>query len=226
MGHKVHPIGFRLGINKEWQSKWYADKTYHELLQEDLSVRKAIYKRLADAGVPRIEIDRNANQITVTVHTSRPGVVIGKAGQKVDELRMGLEVLTGKKVRINIQEIRQPELDATLVARTVAEQIEKRVSHKRAMKQAVMRAMQRGAKGAKILCSGRLGGAEMSRREWERVGQVPLQTIRADMDYGFDEAKTAYGRVGVKVWVYKGDILPEVTEEQFRSVPREEGIPT
>ncbi len=209
MGQKVHPVGFRLGVIKDWQGKWYADKGYTQLLHEDLKVRRMLLKRLADAGVPRVEIERSANQMTVTIHSAKPGIVIGKSGAKVEELRRELETLTGKKVRVTIQEIRQPELDATLVARSVAEQLEKRIAFRRAMKQAVSRAMKAGAKGIRVACSGRLGGAEMSRREWEREGRVPLHTLRADIDFGQAEALTTFGVVGVKVWVYKGDVLPE-----------------
>ncbi len=218
MGQKVHPVGFRLGVIKDWQGKWYADKIYTQLLHEDLKVRRMLMKRLADAGVPRVDIERSANQMTVTIHSAKPGIVIGKSGVKVEELRRELEALTGKKVRVTIQEIRQPELDATLVARSVAEQLEKRVAFRRAMKQAVSRAMKadgRGAKpakGIKIACSGRLGGAEMSRREWEREGRVPLQTLRADIDFGQAEALTTFGVVGVKVWIYRGDVLPPAKE--------------
>jgi small subunit ribosomal protein S3 len=214
VGHKVHPVGFRLGVIRDWQGKWFADKDYTELLQEDLKVRQMLLKKLADASVPHVEIERSANQMTVTVSSAKPGIVIGKSGAKVEELRRELEALTGKKVRVTIQEIRQPEMDATLVARSVAEQLERRVSFRRAMKQAVGRAMKSGAKGIKIACAGRLGGAEMSRREWEREGRVPLQTLRADIDFGQAEAHTTFGVVGVKVWVYRGDILPPTKEEK------------
>ncbi|HEX5414681.1 MAG TPA: 30S ribosomal protein S3 [Chloroflexota bacterium] len=209
MGQKVHPVGFRLGIVKDWETHWYADKDYQKLVQEDLALRKTIQKDLRDAAVPRIEIERSANNITVTIHTAKPGIVIGKSGAKVDELRRKLEAQTGKKVRVNIQEIRQPEVDATLVARSIAEQLERRVAFRRAMKQAVTRSLQRGAKGVKVIVSGRLGGAEMSRREREVSGKVPLHTLRADIDYGTAEALTTYGVIGVKVWIYKGEILPQ-----------------
>jgi small subunit ribosomal protein S3 len=209
MGHKVHPIGFRLGILYGWQSKWYADKNYTELLHEDLGVRKMILKRLSDAAVSRVELERNANQVIVTIHTAKPGIVIGRGGQKVDELRTELEKLTGRRVRVNIVEIRQPELDAYLVARSVADQLERRVAFRRAMKQAVTRTMQRGARGVKIQVGGRLGGSEMSRRETEKEGRVPLHTLRADVDFGQAEAATTFGRIGVKAWIYRGDILPE-----------------
>ncbi|MFQ5825743.1 MAG: 30S ribosomal protein S3 [Dehalococcoidia bacterium] len=207
MGHKVHPTGFRLGITQDWRAKWYADKHYKDLLGEDLLVRGAIRTQYGEAGISRVEIDRQANQLSVTIYTSRPGVVIGRGGQRVDEMRQHLEKLTGKKVKLNILEIRQPELDAYLVARSVAELIERRVAFRRAMKQAVFRTMQGGAKGIKIQCSGRLGGREIARRETVREGQVPLQTLRADIDFGLSEARTALGRIGVKVWVYKGEVL-------------------
>lgn len=210
MGHKVHPNGFRLGVIRGWQARWYADKNYAVFVHEDLSIRRHIQKKLPDAGIPRVEIERAANQLSVMVHTAKPGIVIGKGGQRVDELKNELEKLTGKKVRITIQEIRQPELDATLVARSVAEQLQRRVSFRRAMKQAVLRALQRGAKGVKVTIAGRLGGAEMSRRETEKSGQVPLQTLRADIDFGQAEAHTTFGRIGVKTWIFKGEILPEV----------------
>lgn len=209
MGHKVHPTGFRLGVIYPWQAKWYADKDYTELLHEDLAIRELIMKRLADAAIARVDIDRSANQVTVTIHTARPGIVIGRSGAKVDELRTNLEQITGRRVRVNIQEIRQPELNATLVARSIAEQLQRRVAFRRAMKQAAQRAMQRGAGGIKIIVAGRLGGAEMSRREMEMQGRVPLHTLRADIDYGTAEAHTTFGRIGVKVWIYKGEVLPE-----------------
>ena len=209
MGHKVHPTGFRLGIIYDWQSKWYADRHYTELLHEDLTIRRTILRGMADAGISRVEIDRNANQVVVTVHTAKPGIVIGRGGQKVDELRLTLERLTGRRVRVNITEIRQPELDAYLVARSVADQLQRRVSFRRVLKQALARTMQRGAKGVKIMVAGRLGGSEMSRREANMEGRVPLHTLRADIDYGMAEAHTTFGRIGVKAWIYKGDIIRE-----------------
>lgn len=209
MGQKVHPIGFRLGIIKDWEAHWFAEKDYTNLLREDITLRRLIADQLKDAAVSRIEIERSANQLTVTIHTAKPGIVIGRSGAKVEELRHLLETKTGKKVRVNISEIRQPELDATLVARSIADQIERRVAFRRAMKQAVTRAMQRGAKGIKVIVSGRLGGAEMSRREREVAGKVPLHTLRADIDYGFAEALTTYGMIGVKVWIFKGEVLPQ-----------------
>ncbi|MBM2826098.1 MAG: small subunit ribosomal protein [Dehalococcoidia bacterium] len=226
MGQKVHPIAFRIGVIKTWQSKWYADKDYTKLVQEDRVIRELIYKRFPDAGVSRIEFERAANQVTATIHAARPGIVIGRSGQRVDELRVAIEKLSGKRVRINIQEIRIPELDAKLVARNIAEQIQRRVAHRRAMRQAVIRTMQRGALGIKVLCAGRLGGSEMSRRDKDRDGRVPLHTLRADIDYGLAEAHTTLGRIGVKVWIYKGDILPERKSElaQLSSAPGREEV--
>jgi small subunit ribosomal protein S3 len=212
MGHKVHPVGFRLGILYPWQSKWYADRNYTDLLHEDLQIRKAVFKRLSDAAISRVELERNANQVIVTIHTAKPGIVIGRGGAKVDELRTSLEKLTNRRVRVNIVEIRQPELDAYLVAKSVAEQLERRVAFRRAMKQAVTRTMQRGARGVRIQVGGRLGGAEMSRRETEKEGRVPLHTLRADVDFGQAEAHTTFGRIGVKAWIYRGDVLPELPQ--------------
>ena len=212
MGQKVHPHGFRLGYIYGWQSRWFAEKHYTALLHEDLAIRRALSGMLVDAGVSNVEIDRNANQVTVTIHTARPGIVIGRGGQRVDEVRKELERLTGRRLRVNIVEIRMPEMDAALVARAVADQLERRVSHRRAMKQAVARTMQRGVEGIKIRVGGRLGGSEMSRTDTEMVGRVPLHTLKADIDYGTAEAHTTLGRIGVKVWIYKGDIAPEVKE--------------
>jgi small subunit ribosomal protein S3 len=209
MGRKVHPIGFRLGYIKDWQSKWFADRNYVEQLHEDLQLRKTITAELANAGVARVEIERSANKIEVTVYTAKPGIVIGKRGAKVDDLKASLEKRTGKKVKLNIQEIHQPELEAQLVAESIAEQINKRISYKRAMKQAVQRAMRLGAQGVKIKCSGRLGGAEMARIAWEHDGRVPLHTLRADIDFATVHAHTTYGRIGVKVWIYKGEVFPD-----------------
>ncbi len=209
MGQKVHPHGFRLGYIYDWSSKWFADRNYTEQLHEDLAIRKSITKGLPDAGIARVEIERNTNQVTVSIHTARPGIVIGRGGQRVDELRTKLEGITGRKIRVNINEIRIPEIEAPLVARAIAEQIERRVAHRRAIKQAGMRAMQRGAKGIRIKISGRLGGADMSRTDKERQGRVPLQTLKANVDYGTSEARTTLGRIGVKVWIYKGDAEDE-----------------
>ena len=212
MGQKVHPHGFRLGYIYGWQSRWFAEKAYTELLHEDLAIRRTLSRMLIDAGVSNVEIDRNANQVTVTIHTARPGIVIGRGGQRVDEVRKELEKLAGRRMRVNIVEIRMPEMDASLVARAVADQLSRRVSHRRAMKQAVARTMQRGVEGIKIKVSGRLGGREMSRQDTEMVGRVPLHTLKADIDYGTAEAATMLGRIGVKVWIYKGDIVPEAKE--------------
>jgi len=219
MGHKVHPTGFRIGIIRDWQSKWYSNKKqYLDFLHEDLKLRDEISAKYKDAGVSQVEIDRQANKISVNIHTSRPGIVIGRGGQRVEEMRRHLEGVIGKKVQLNIQEIQQPELDAFLVARNVADQIERHVAFRRAMKQAIFRTLQAGAKGMRISCSGRLGGAEIARKLILHDGRVPLHTLRADIDYGFTEAHTTMGRIGVKVWVYKGDILPEIEESTEISV--------
>ena len=206
MGQKVHPVGFRLGIVHDWQAKWYADRQFAQFLREDMKLRQALRKRYPDAGMSRVEIERQANQLSVTIHTARPGIVIGRGGQRVEETRHLLEDLTGKKVRLNIQEIRQPELDAHLVAQSIAEQIQRRVSYRRAMRQTSNRSMQAGSKGIKVICAGRLGGAEIARRESLLLGRVPLHTLRANIDYGFAEARTPLGGIGIKVWLYKGDI--------------------
>ncbi len=212
MGRKVHPFGFRIGIIRDWQAKWYADKHYPEFLNEDLNIRQAIRDKYAEAGVSLVEIERQANKVSISIYTARPGIVIGRGGQRVDEVRRYIENLIGKRIQLNIQEIRQPELDAYLVARSVAEQIERRIAYRRAMKQAIFRTMQAGAQGMKISCSGRLGGVEIARRQVMHRGRVPLHTLRADVDYGFTEARTTLGRIGVKVWIYRGDILPEIEE--------------
>ncbi|NLM52862.1 MAG: 30S ribosomal protein S3 [Firmicutes bacterium] len=208
MGQKVSPIGFRIGVIRDWDAKWYADKNYTDLLLEDMKIRKEIAKQLGNAGVSRVEIERAANRVRITIHTARPGVVIGKGGAGVEELRKHLEKLTDKQVHINIVEIKTPELDAKLVAENIATQLTRRVAFRRAMKQAVFRTMRAGAKGIKVMVSGRLGGAEIARSESYHEGTVPLQTLRADIDYGFAEAHTTYGRLGVKVWIYKGEVLP------------------
>jgi small subunit ribosomal protein S3 len=207
MGQKVNPIGFRLGVIRPWHARWFADKAYTGLVHEDLAIRQVIMERHANAGVAEVDIDRSANNVTVTIHTARPGIIIGKSGQNVEQLRQALEGRTGKKVKVNIIEVRQPDVNATLVARNIADQLVKRISFRRAMKQAVQRAMDRGAKGIKVTVAGRLGGAEMSRRETDRRGRVPLQTLRADVEYGTAEAHTTYGVIGVKVWIYKGDVI-------------------
>ena len=208
MGQKVNPTGFRVGIIKPWHARWYADKGYTELVQEDRGIRDLIRSRHGNAGVASVDIERSGNNVTVTIQTARPGIIIGKSGQNVEQLRRLLESLTSKKVKVNILEVRQPDTNAVLVARSIADQLEKRISFRRAMKQSIGRAMDRGAKGIKVQVAGRLGGAEMSRRESDRRGRVPLQTLRADVEYGTAEAMTTYGVIGVKVWIYKGDVPP------------------
>jgi small subunit ribosomal protein S3 len=225
VGQKVHPNGFRLGVIRDWEAKWYADKDYTRLLGEDLEIRSLISRRLANAGLSKVEIDRSVNEVRITIHTAKPGIVIGKGGAAVEDMRQQLERLTGKKARVNIMEIRQPELDARLVARNVAEQLEKRVAFRRAMKQAAQRTMRMGARGIRVEVGGRLGGSEMARHEKEVEGKVPLQTLRADIDYGMAEAATTYGRIGVKVWVNRGEVLPNARDGRdvraFRSRGRE-----
>jgi small subunit ribosomal protein S3 len=209
LGQKVHPVGFRLGVSKDWQAKWYADKHYTELIQEDLKIRKAISSKYATDDVSRVEIERAANQVTVAVYTARPGIVIGRGGQRVDEMRLVLERIAGKRVRLNIIEVARPEQDAYLVSRSIAQQLQRRISHRRAMKQAISRAMDSGVQGIKVTCSGRLTGSEYSRKETLYRGRVPLHTLRADIDYAQVVAHTTLGCTGIKVWIYKGDIIPE-----------------
>ena len=225
MGHKVHPTGFRLGVIKDWQSKWYSDAHYAEYVLEDNKLRETIKSKYSEAGISLIEIDRQAKDVTITLHTARPGIVIGRGGQRVDEMRQYLEKLIGRKIRLNIQEIRQPELDAYLVARSIAEQIERRVAYRRAMKQAIFRTIQSGAKGIKVSAAGRLGNAEIARRQTSHQGQVPLHTLRADIDYGFTEAHTTLGCIGVKVWIYKGQVMPELKIETAEEKPAAEAAP-
>ena len=220
MGHKVHPNAFRLGVFRPWEANWFANpKDYTKTLHEDLEIRRIILARLRNAGIAKIETERSSNaQLTVTIHTAKPGIVIGKGGASVDQLREDLEKRFGNRVRISIQEIKQPELDAQLVAENIASQIERRISYKRAMKQAILRTMRAGAKGVRIYCGGRLRGAEMARREWDREGRVPLHTLRADIDFGRATAKTTFGAIGVKCWIYKDQISPAkrrlpITEE-------------
>ena len=215
MGQKVNPIGMRIGIIRDWESKWYADKDYAVLLHEDIKVREYIAKRLNDASVSKVEIERAANRINVSVHTAKPGMVIGKGGTEVEALRKALNQLTGKRVHINIIEIKRADLDAKLVAENIARQLENRVSFRRAQKQAIQRSMRAGAKGIKTMVSGRLGGADIARSESYSEGTVPLHTLRADIDYATAEADTTYGKLGVKVWIYRGEILPtkKKTEE-------------
>lgn len=215
MGQKVNPHGLRIGIIKDWDTKWYANKkNFSELLIEDVKLRKYIKKKLYISGVSRIEIERAANKVKINVNTAKPGLVIGKGGTGIEELRKELEALTKKNVLINITEIKAPELDAQLVSENIASQLEKRISFRRAMKQAMSRAMKLGAKGIKTAVGGRLGGAEIARREHYHEGTIPLQTLRADIDYGFAEANTTYGKLGVKVWIYKGEVLPAVKKEK------------
>ncbi len=208
MGQKVHPVGLRVGVIRDWESKWYAGKDYATLLHEDLKVREYIAKRLVDASVSKVEIERAANRINITVHTAKPGMVIGKGGTEVEALRKALNELTSKRVHINIVEIKRADLDAKLVAENIARQLENRVSFRRAQKQAIQRAMRAGAKGIKTQVSGRLGGADIARAEHYSEGTVPLHTLRADIDYAHAEADTTYGKLGVKVWIYRGEVLP------------------
>jgi small subunit ribosomal protein S3 len=209
LGQKTHPVGIRLGIVKTWDSRWYTKKGYNEQLFEDITIRKTLKERLFHAGVPKIEIERAGQNIKVIIHTARPGIIIGKKGAEVEKLRKDLKQMTGKEVAIDIKEIRKPEIDAQLVAENIALQLEKRVAFRRAMKKAVASALRFGTLGVKIACSGRLAGAEIARSEWYREGRVPLHTFRADIDFGFTKARTTYGVIGVKVWMYHGDILPE-----------------
>ncbi|HEV8053917.1 MAG: 30S ribosomal protein S3 [Chloroflexi bacterium] len=209
MGHKVHPYGFRLGVSRTWNAKWYADRDYTALLTEDMTIRRLMTRRLANASVSMVEIERGINHVTVTVHTAKPGIVIGKGGANVEALRQQIGRLTTRKVKLEIKEIRQPELDAVLVATNIAQQLTRRIAFRKAIKQAIQRTMKAGAKGVKIQVSGRLGGSEMARREWDKEGRIPLGTLRADISYGQVHAHTTYGRIGVKVWVYRGDIMPE-----------------
>ncbi len=210
MGQKVNPKGLRLGIIKDWEGKWFASKKdFASVLLEDVKIRKFIKRKLFAAGISRTQIERAANRIKITIHAAKPGIVIGRGGAEVENLRKELERLTGKQVHVNIAEIKVPELDALLVAENVAAQIEKRIAFRRAMKQVVSRSMKMGAKGIKVACSGRLAGAEIARAEWYSEGKVPLHTLRADIDYGFAEANTTYGKIGIKVWIYKGEVLPE-----------------
>jgi len=205
MGQKVHPIGFRLGFNKTWRSRWYADKDYAELLHEDLKLKKDLKKRFAHAGVSRIDVERAANKLKISISTSRPGIIIGRKGQEVDKLKQEIQKKTGKEVFINIQEILKPELDAQLVSESVALQLGKRIAFRRAMRKAVDAALRFGARGIKIRVAGRLNGAEIARSEWYLHGQLPLHTLRADIEYGFAEADTTFGQIGVKTWIYKGE---------------------
>jgi small subunit ribosomal protein S3 len=209
VGQKVNPHGLRLGIIKTWDAKWYADKDFATNLHEDIKVRDFLKEKLYAAGISRIEIERAANRVKVTIHTAKPGMVIGRGGAGIEDIKKSLRKLTEKNIEVNIAEVKQPELDATLVAESIAAQLEKRIAFRRAMKQSVSRTMRMGAKGIKVMVGGRLGGAEIARTEHYREGSIPLHTLRADIDYGTAEAHTTYGRIGVKVWIYKGEILPE-----------------
>lgn len=216
MGQKTHPTGFRLGIVKEWQSRWFAAKPadYRDLVAEDIRLRNHILEDNADAGISGIEVERGSIEMVIAIHTARPGIVIGRGGQKVDQLRKDLEALSSSRVRLNVQEIRHPELNAYLVARNIADQLERRIAFRRAMRQAVGRTMQSGAQGVKVICSGRLAGADIARTEKVMEGRVPLHTLRADIDFDIAEAATDFGRIGVKVWIFKGEILPEPKVEE------------
>ncbi len=212
MGRKVHPYGFRIGITRDWMAKWYADKEYTNLVKEDLAIRQLVERRLANASVSAVEIERGINYVTVTIHTAKPGIVIGKGGANVELLRQQIGELTApRKVKLEIREIRQPELDAYLVASNIAQQLSRRIAYKKAIKQAIQRTMKAGAKGVKIQVAGRLGGSEMGRKEWDKEGRIPLGTLRADISYGQVHAHTTYGRIGVKVWIYRGDVPPTRT---------------
>ena len=215
MGRKVHPYGFRVGVTKDWQSKWFSSNNYAQLANEDILLRKIINRSAREAGISKVIIDRNANDVVITIRASKPGIVIGRGGQSAEKLREELEIASTKKVKLNIKEIRVPELDAALVAANIAEQLEKRVAFRRAMKQGVQRAIQRGALGCKVKISGRLGGAEMSRSEHEMQGRVPLHTLKANIDYGFAEAHTTYGKIGIKAWIYKGELSHNFIEEDL-----------
>src|SRR5881275_152650 len=228
MGHKVHPNGFRLGVYRNWEAKWFApDKEYKPLLLEDVRLRRMLMIRLKNAGLARIETERSSSALTITLHTAKPGIVIGKGGTSVDQLRDELEKITGKRVRVTIQEIKKPELAAQLVAENVAAQLEKRIAFRRAIKQSLMKTMRAGAQGVKIRVKGRLGGSEMARIEWNREGRVPLHTLKADIDFGQTEAKTTFGRIGVSAWVYTGNFPTEAPPKPQAAVeePVESGVP-
>jgi small subunit ribosomal protein S3 len=219
LGQKVHPVGFRLGIIRTWDSKWYTKKNYVEQLHEDLKIRGFLEKRLKHTGISRIEVERAVNKIKINIYASRPGIIIGKKGLEIEKLKKEIKKITEKQALINIHEVRKTELDAKLMAENVAMQLERRIAFRRAMKKAVASAIRFGAKGVKIHCGGRLGGAEMARREWYREGRVPLHTLRADIDYGFACAKTTYGIIGVKVWIFKGEVLQKKLQNQPSNTP-------
>jgi small subunit ribosomal protein S3 len=213
MGRKVHPVGFRLGIIKDWEARWYAPKgRYAKQLQQDFAIRRLVYTEAPKAAISRVDIDRSPSSVTITIWTAKPGILIGRKGAQVKMLRQALEKLTGTKVKLEVEEIQSPDMEAQLVAENIADQMERRISHSRAMKRAIQQAMRAGAQGMKIVCSGRLGGSEMSRREMAREGRVPSQTLRADIDFARAEALTTFGRIGVKVWIYKGEKMPEQVE--------------
>ncbi|HEX9724078.1 MAG TPA: 30S ribosomal protein S3 [Vicinamibacteria bacterium] len=219
MGQKVHPFGFRLGYNKTWRSRWYAEKDYAKLLHEDLRLKVQLKRRFSHAGVSRVEIERAANKLKINIHTSRPGIIIGRKGTEVDKLKQEIQAKTQREVYINIIEVAKPELDAQLVAESIALQLEKRIAFRRAMRKAVDSTLRFGAKGIRVRCAGRLNGAEIARSEWYLLGQLPLHTIRADIDYGFAEAFTTYGQIGVKCWIYKGESIPIGPQARGEAVP-------
>jgi small subunit ribosomal protein S3 len=221
VGHKVHPKGFRLGIIRDWDSNWYADRDYSDLLHEDYKIRNYIKDRFFAAGISKVEIQRTGNRVRVTIHTAKPGIIIGRGGTEVENLKTQLSLMTNKNVNVNIQEIKKPELDAQIVAENVAQQVEKRISIRRAIKQSVGRTMRVGGLGIKIAISGRLNGAEIARTEWYAEGKVPLHTLRADIDYGFAEANTTYGKIGVKAWINRGEILPEAKHRPKQNIIEE-----
>lgn len=223
MGQKVHPKGFRIGVIRDWDSNWYADRDYTDLVHEDYKVRKYIKDTFYAAGVSRVEIHRTGNRVRVTIHTARPGIVIGRQGDTVEKLKAELTRMTGKMVNINIQEIKKPELDAQIVAENIAQQLEKRISFRRAMKQSVARTLRAGGLGMKVMLAGRLAGAEIARSEWYAEGKVPLHTLRADIDYGFAEANTTYGKIGIKVWINRGEIMPEPKRQPLQKHVEEAG---
>ncbi len=226
MGQKVHPIGFRIGVIRSTDSTWYLPKRgFAEAVYEDYKIREYVKKKHGNAAISRVEIERQGNRVKVTLFTAKPGIIIGRQGKGVEDLKAALDGLTKKQVHVSVQEIRQPDTDAQLVAEAVAQQIEKRIAYKRAMRQAILRASKLGVKGIKVSCSGRLAGAEMARREHDRIGKIPLQTLRADIDYGFAEAATTYGNIGIKVWIYKGDILPGQPRQSEIEPRRSEGRP-
>jgi small subunit ribosomal protein S3 len=221
VGQKVHPKGFRIGIIRDWDSNWYADREYTDLIHEDYKVRQYIKDNFYTAGISKVEIQRTGNRVRVTIHTAKPGIIIGRGGTEVEKLKAKLIAMTGKNININIQEIKKPELDAQIVAENIAQQLEKRVSFRRAMKQTVGRTMRTGGVGIKVMISGRLGGAEIARTEWYSEGKVPLHTLRADVDYGFAEANTTYGKIGIKVWINRGEIMPEAKQRPKQNVVEE-----